>query len=186
MKQTWKVGILILTCLLLAGCQSESRRLADMADQTVRMQAEQNIQSANSQNEFAKLNRDLQLERKTLNQQFGQLESERRELHQQRRSELAWAESFRVLAIVIAAVMPLFLCALLIWAATRKANSKGVYVVYDESIQDLVAKQPHLIAGPDHSKVESQSKTKAINLAGSHISNNQNNNEGIEDNVTHC
>ena len=60
MKQTWKIGSLMLIGLMTVGCPGESERLADMADQTVRMQAEQNVQAANTHKEFVQLQHDIQ------------------------------------------------------------------------------------------------------------------------------
>jgi hypothetical protein len=115
-----------------------------MADQSVRMQAEQNVQAANTHKEFAQLQRDLQTERNELNQQLKTLEDDRRALHRERKSELAWAESFRFLAIVIAAVTPLFLCAYLIWAATRQSFCHES--VNELLIQELASPKPRLIS----------------------------------------
>ena len=140
MKQTWKIGSLILIALMMVGCPSDSERLAIMADQSVRMQAEQNVQVASANKEFVQLQRDLQTERNELNQQLKTLEDDRRALHRERRSELAWAESFRFLAMVIAAVTPLFLCAYLIWAATRQSSCHES--VNELLIQELVSPKP--------------------------------------------
>ncbi len=111
MKQIWMVGILILAGLMMiiGGCQTESERLADMADHTVEMQSQQNNSNAKANEEFAKLSRDIQSERKELNRGFTKLDEQRQQFQQERRSGLAWAESFRFLAIVIVATMPLFL-----------------------------------------------------------------------------
>ena len=96
---------------------------------------------------MVQLNRDVQAERLKLNQGFDRLEHDRRELIKQRRSELAWAESFQFLTIIIAATMPLFLCAYLIWAATR--SSMDQEEVNTVLIHELVSAQPRLIAGPN-------------------------------------
>jgi hypothetical protein len=184
MKQTWIAGILILACYVVGGCGTESQRLADMADRTVEMQSKQNLAIAKTRDDIVELNRAIQMERKELNQEFKQLESDRRELHKQRRSELAWAESFQFLAIVFAATMPLFLCAYLIWAATR--NSQDAELINDVLMRELVTKRPRLIAGPNQPAIESNSDKRAIESAGPLTSNNPNNNGGHEDNVTHC
>ena len=120
----------------------------------------QNSAIAKNQQEMIELNREIQSERKELNQGFKQLESDRRELHQQRRSELAWAESFQFLAIVIAASMPLFLCAYLIWASTRNVGDSDL--INEVLIQELVATKPRLIAGRNRSIVSEEPKLPAI------------------------
>ena len=132
MKQNWRVGILIVTCLMMNGCHGESERMANLAEKTVRSQNEANVANAKTQNNFVNLTREfqqersnLQIERQSLNQQFQKLETDRSNLHRLRRSELAWAESLRFLAIVIAAIMPLFLCAYLVWAASQQFGKSG-------------------------------------------------------------
>lgn len=156
MKQIWIAGLLILAALIaIGGCRTESERLADMADHTVEMQSQQNNSIAKANEEFAKLGRDIQSERKDLNRGFTKLDDERREFQQEKRSGLVWAESFRFLAIVIAATMPLFLCAYLIWATTRKTIDPGL--VNEILIRELVSKSPRLIAGPNHPAIEDRS-----------------------------
>ena len=137
---------------MMVGCPNESERLANMADQSVRMQAEQNVQAANAHKEFAQLQRDLQTERNKLNQQLKTLEDDRRALHRERRSELAWAESFRFLAIVIAAITPLFLCAYLIWAATRQSSCHES--VNELLIQEFVSPKPRFIGAANLRAIE--------------------------------
>ena len=68
MKQTWMAGILILACLVVAGCGTESERLANLADRTIEMQSQQNSTIAKTTNEMVELNREIQLERKELTQ----------------------------------------------------------------------------------------------------------------------
>ena len=152
MKQIWMVGSLILTCLAIGGCKTESERLADMSDRTVEMQSQQNTTIATANETVANLNRDVQAERLKLNQGFERLEHDRRELNKQRQTELVWAEAFQFLAIIIAATMPLFLCAYLIWAATRSSvDQEEVNTVL---IHELVSAEPRLIAGPNLRSLE--------------------------------
>ena len=171
MKQTWMAGILILACLLIGGCRTESERLANMADRTIEMQSKQNSTIARTREEMVELNRDIQSERKELNQGYKQLENDRRDLHQMRRTELAWAESFQFMAIVIAASMPLFLCAYLIWASTR--NTQDAELVNEVLMQELVAKQPRLIAGPNRPAIEHQPNHNAGEAESTGNSNTQ-------------
>lgn len=160
MKQAWMTGILILTCLVIGGCGTESERLADMAERTVEMQSKQNSMVAKTREEMLALNREIHTERKELSHGFKQLEGDRRELHNQRQSELAWAESFQFLAIVIAATMPLFLCAYLIWSATR--SGRDTELVNEVLMHELVSKRPRLIAGPNHPAMQGGTCTNAI------------------------
>ena len=129
--------MLILIAMLTLGCGSESDRMANMAERMVRSQSEANSNVTRTNEKFVELNRELQKERTglqserlTLNDQFEKLEQDRRELHRQRRSEVAWSESFQFLAIVIAAVMPLFLCAYLIWIATQSSVQQELSLIH--------------------------------------------------------
>lgn len=156
MKQTLRAGAIVLACLMMAGCHhGESERLAEMADRTVQMQAQQNTAAAKAHQDFVALNSKIQTERSNLNQQFNELERDRRDLHRERRSELAWSESFRFLAIVIAAVTPLFLCAYLIWAACRPTGCHQE--VNELLIGELVSPTPRLIAAPNLRGIEHRS-----------------------------
>ena len=161
MKQTRIVGILILTCLIMTGCPGESERMAKLAETTVTSQSAANTANAKTQDNFVNLSRGLQLERsnlqserQSLNQQFENLENDRRSLHRLRRSELAWSESFRFLAIIIAAITPLFLCAYLIWAASYRSVHQDE--LNEILIQELTSARPRLIRAPNLSAIEHQ------------------------------
>ena len=125
-----------------------------MAEHTVKMQSEQNKTTVEVNKEQAALNEAIQAERNELNAGFRQLDRDRLELHRQRRSELAWAEAFQFLAIVIAASMPLFFCVYLIWSTNRSTSNPQV--VNELLLQELVSPAPRLIAGPNHRLLESQ------------------------------
>ena len=159
-------GALILATTMAIGCGSESERMANMAERMVRSQNEVNSSITRTNEQFVDLNKEfqrertgLQNERLTLNEQFGELEQGRRDLHRQRRSELAWSESFHFLAIVIAAVMPLILCAYLIWTASQSSVKQEE--VNSILIHELVSTEPRLIAAPNLRAIEhSQSDQK--------------------------
>jgi septal ring factor EnvC (AmiA/AmiB activator) len=167
MKQNWRVGILIVTCLMMNGCPGESERMANLAEKTVRSQNEANVANAKTQNNFVNLNREfqqersnLQIERQSLNQQFQKLETDRSNLHRLRRSELAWAESLRFLAIVIAAIMPLFLCAYLVWAASQhSANQEEISSIL---IKEVTSPRPKLIAGQNLPAIEDRTDPTSV------------------------
>ena len=103
------IGVLILITTMTIGCSSESDRMANMAERMVRSQSEVNSNVTSTNEKFVKLNQELQKERTglqkerlTLNDQFDKLEQDRRDLHSQRRSEVAWSESSQFLAINVA------------------------------------------------------------------------------------
>ena len=159
MKQTLAIGTLVLLATLTEGCGNESGRMADMAEGMVHSQNEVNSNITRTNEKFVELNHELhrertelQVERISLNDQFQRLEQDRRDRHSERQTELVWAEAFQFLAIIIAATMPLFLCAYLIWAATRSSvDQEEVNTVL---IHELVSAEPRLIAGPNLRSLE--------------------------------
>ena len=159
MRQMLAIGALTLIATVTRGCGSESERMADMAEGMVHSQNEINSNVTRTNEKFVELNHELQKERTelqgeriSLNEQFEKLEQDRHDLHLERRSELAWSESFQFLAIVIAAVMPLFLCAYLIWAATQSSVKQEE--VNSILIHELVSAEPRLIARPTLPAIE--------------------------------
>ena len=181
MKQVWAIGMLILIAMLTLGCSSESDRMAKLADRMVRSQSEVNSNLTRTNEKFVELNRELQKERTgiqnerlTLNDQFERLEQDRRDLNSQRRSEAAWSESFHFLAIVIAAIMPLFLCAYLIWIAAQSSVQQEE--VNSILIHELVSAEPRLIAAPNLAAielVESGDQTQAESESSSDTTSNR-------------
>ena len=181
MKQVWAIGMLILIAMLTLGCSSESDRMAKLADRMVRSQSEVNSNLTRTNEKFVELNRELQKERTgiqnerlTLNDQFERLEQDRRDLNSQRRFEAAWSESFQFLAIVIAAIMPLFLCAYLIWIAAQSSVQQEE--VNSILIHELVSAEPRLIAAPNLAAielVESGDQTQAESESSSDTTSNR-------------
>jgi len=167
MKQNWRVEILVVTCLMMNGCHGESERMAKLAEKTVRSQNEASVANAKTHNNFVNLTREfqqersnLQIERLSLNQQFQKLETDRSNLHRLRRSELAWAESLRFLALVIAAIMPLFLCAYLVWAAAHHSvNQEEINSIL---IKEITSPRTKLIAGQNLPAIEDASDPTSV------------------------
>ena len=161
MKQMSVLKTMVLITTVMLGCSTESERMANMAERMVRSQNEVNSNIARTNEKFVDLNKELQQERTglqnerlALNQQFERLEQDRRELHRERRSEVVWSESFRFLAIVIAATMPLFLCAYLIWAGSQ--TSVGQEEVNTILLQELASSNPRLIVAPNLPMIENR------------------------------
>ena len=125
----------------------------------VRSQNDVNSNITRTNEKFVELNRELQRERTglqnerlTLSDQFERLEQGRRDLHRERRSELAWSESFNFLALVLAAAMPLFLCAYLIWMAAQSSIQQEE--VNSILLNELVSTKPRLFVAPNLAAIE--------------------------------
>ena len=165
MKPMLVVGMLFLITAVMLGCSPESERMANMAERMVRSQNRVNSTMASANEKFVDLNKELQQERTelqnerlALNGQFENLEHDRRELHLQRRSELAWSESFQFLAVVLAAITPLFLCAYLIWVAGQKSvDQEEVNTIL---LRELASSKPRLIQSPNLPAIEHQPTAK--------------------------
>ena len=159
MKRMVVIGTLFLITTVMLGCNSESERMANMAERMVRSQNQVNSSMASANEKFVDLNKELQQERTglqkerlALNGQFENLEYNRRELHLKRRSELAWSESFQFLTVVLAAIMPLFLCAYLIWIAGQKSvDQEEINAIL---LQELASPHPNLIVAPNLTAIE--------------------------------
>jgi len=144
--------------------------MADLASRTVESQNDVNVTLAKSNENAMQLHRDIQKERsvfrqevqqertglqrrqKSLDVQFNTLEQDRRDLHQEGRSDLARSESFQFLALVLAAAMPLILCAYLIWMAAKSSVKQEE--VNSILIHELVSAQPRLISAPNLPAIE--------------------------------
>lgn len=162
MKQIWLIGMLILIAMLAYGCSNESKRLADMAERTARSQNIVNANVTRTTEKFVELNKELQKERAalqderlSLNEQFEKLDQDRGKFNRRRRSDLVWSESFRLLAVVIAAVMPLFLCAYLIWATSKRSIEQEE--INSILLRELASPRPRLIVAPNLPEIEDQS-----------------------------
>ncbi|QEG22034.1 hypothetical protein MFFC18_18950 [Mariniblastus fucicola] len=163
------VGTLILTTTMTLGCSSESERMANMAERMVRSQNDVNSNVVRTNENFVDLNKELQKERTclqnerfALNEQFERLEQDRRDIHRQRRSELAWSEGFRFLAVVIAAISPLLLCAYLIWSSAQSSVKQEE--VNSILIHELVSTTPRLIAAPNLRLIDESKESGRANL----------------------
>jgi len=120
----------------MAGCQSESERVAEVAREAAQRQAEQNRQMAQLQGQVAEgsrqlieadakaraemsaLQRDLQQSQAEVGRQRDELEAERRKIASERYWDGILGSSITAAAALLACLLPLVLC----WALLRRQS----------------------------------------------------------------
>ena len=159
---------LILTVLILVtGCSPRDDRLHQLATQSLARQAEQNQQMAKQTHEIAqathelveadakacqdviRLQTDLQTnvgqERASLDRQHEELEKERIQIAAQRQREPIIAAAIQDAAILLACLLPIFLC----WFVVRSLNQEPPDAAIGELlVAELVSEQPLLLPNP--------------------------------------
>lgn len=161
-----RISMLAMASLLLAGCSSESERLANLAEQTIAAQNEVNSAVSQTNKNLASLNREVQAERNALTDQrrslqldLQYLERQRQQVQQQSRRELAWAEWLRLLAVLIAATAPLIFCAFLVWALhINGSNQEGINDLLIDQVRSYHAR----VTGPAPAAHPTQHQPKRL------------------------
>ncbi len=148
-------GILALTAL---GCD-KNKRLAEQAERHAARQAEQNVRMAEAQREVAEgsrrlveadaearkemvaLQREVQTERVDMGRQRDLLESDRRQIAEQRYTDPIIADAITQVGLLLACVLPLLVCWQLLRGPTEPADESAVAELL---LQDMVAEHPIL------------------------------------------
>ena len=151
---------LIVLALLIAGCSSSDARLVELSRESLERQAEQNTQTARqseqtaeaarrlveadaqARREMVRLQQQVQAERASLDRQREALEAERREQAQARRWDSLFAHALLSAALLLAAALPLVLCAHLVRHLGRGGDETAVGELL---IGELTAERPTLL-----------------------------------------
>jgi len=158
------LALVMMLAVLTSGCsRNENRRLAEMAQQHLNDQVEQNRRSdelqkqiaegsrrlieadAKARKEMIALQRDLQEERTEIGQQRDLLEVERRELAGRRHREPIIATAISRIGLLIVAVLPLLVCWFLLRRPVEPADDHAVAEIL---LEDLVTDRPLLLPTP--------------------------------------
>jgi len=152
------LGLPCLLALACAGCLSESERVAEVAQEAAREQAEQNQRMAQVQQEVAAahkrlvesearargdmvaLQRDLQRAQAEVGRQRDLLEAERREMAAQRGRDPMIASAIQCIGVMLACLLPLLLC-IYVLRALRDGSDNDAAVT-EILIQDLTSDEP--------------------------------------------
>lgn len=166
--------------LVLAGCCGRDERLAAVALEASRQQAEQNLRMAQSQREvaagarqlveadararqeMAELHRGVAGQQSEVGRQRDRLDDERRALGAERRRESLLGPVIGSAATVLACLLPLVICVLVLWPRPDHPEAAELTALL---VEDLAASRPRLLgrsAGSDRPDPEYRS----VNLPG--------------------
>ena len=172
------LGLAVALTLLLIGCAPppdlRDQRLAEVAQQSVAVQAQQNEQIARQSQATAeqgrqlaeatkqlvakdaearqqllaaheKLHAQLQQQRASIDAGRDALEQERRQLAAERQREPILAASIETLGLILACLLPLTLCGLLLWRLGRVEPDDAA--VAELLVCELTSDRPRLLPG---------------------------------------
>jgi hypothetical protein len=154
MKHAPRILLVLVTGLLITGCDEEDERLAEFAQQSTAQQAQQNRSTAElardaTENQrqmvesVEKSRQDLAGLHETLAEQRTSIDEERRDLTNERHRESLLAPVLSSIGLLMVTSLPLVLC----WYLLRGLSSEPVddSAVSRVLIQELVAEQPLLL-----------------------------------------
>ena len=159
-RNFWLIPVWVLT-ISIAGCQSESDRVAEVARESAQRQAEQSKQMAQLQGqvaegsrqlveadakaraEMAAIQRDLQQSQTEIGRQRDQLEVERRQIAAERFWDALLGNSITAAATLLACLLPLLLC----WALLRRPSHdhEADAALAEFLVQELTSSHPVLL-----------------------------------------
>ena len=149
--------------LVLAGCCGRDERLAVVALESSRQQAEQNLRMAQSQREvaagarqlveadararqeMAELHRGVASQQSEVGRQRDRLDDERRALGAERRRESLLGPVIGSAATVLACLLPLVICVLVLWPRPDPPEAAELTALL---VEDLAASRPRLLGRP--------------------------------------
>lgn len=157
--------VLLASLLLAALCGCEEDELAKAAREAAKQSAEQQRQLAQMQadvargasqlvesdskarTELAALQRDLQQDQAEIGRQRDQLETDRRQIAEQRHRDPLIAAAITSIGLILACLLPLLLC----WALLRRPplDGEAEEALAEFLVQDLISDHPVLL--PAHS-----------------------------------
>ena len=156
--------LLISTILMTPACDDENERIAEMAQEHARSQAEQTRETTKIQRELAEgarklveadarareemtvLQRELQTERVEIGRQRDTLEADRKGLASQRRMDPIIAAAIQQVGMTFVCVLPLIVCWYLL--RHRPTPEETEELVTQVLIHELISSEPTLLAPP--------------------------------------
>ena len=171
MSRTLLVVAVAVLLVPLMGCGHSDERLARLAEQSLRQQAEQNREMSELNREVAQthqeligLQHDLEGQQAEVNHQRDQLESERREIAKQRHRDPIIAAAINNVGLVLACLVPLALAGYLLYCLRDQSDDQAVGEIL---IEELVSEQPALLPPPhaDTAVIEDQRKPRPPSIA---------------------
>ncbi len=173
--------LFVFVLAVLAGGCNENERLARMAQEHAAQQAEQSREmvrvqkevaqgskqlveaDAQARREFSGLHRELQAERSQIGRQRDALETDRREIAEQRHRDPIIAAAIGQIGLILACLLPLIVCIYLLGGLRRSEASDEM--VTELLVEELVAEEPRLL--PPREKLPAQADEAAALLPAS-------------------
>jgi len=195
MSRSGLIAALIIAAL--TGCGGDGagyRHAAETANKAADRQAQQNSEmakvnqtvaegtkrlveaDAQTRKEIVAVHKDLQAERATLNEGFNELEAERKQIAQDRRTESILLPAAKALGAALVAVAVLGFCLLLLSHTKKDGDSDAE--LSEMLILDLVSEQPQLLHRPVDPPTLSSPETERPQIAATDSTHNKNNKKG--------
>ena len=168
MPRSFARTILIAMTVSIAGCESSDHRLARMAEETTREQAQQNERlaeqhheiaqasrqlieaGAESRAEFHELTQDLHAERAEVGRQRDRLEDERKQLATTRQRDPVIANAVLQIGLGLLCLLPLLVCVYVLRAVTSGSGDENPHALTELLVLDITSEQPLLLPRLEH------------------------------------
>ena len=159
-KQTLLITLTLILLIGVSCSPDENSRVAELATQQLKRQADQNRRmselqqevasgsrelveaDANARQEMVTLQREMQTERNEIGHQRDQLEAERREIVDSRNRDPIIAAAITRVAFVVVSLLPLLICWLLLQQKVEPADKNEITELL---LDDLVSSEPRLM-----------------------------------------
>jgi len=154
------IAVMMMLALTMTGCE-EDERVTQLAREAADRQAAQNEQmarvtqevaegsrklveaDAQARKEIVEVHKDLQSERATLGNQWNQLEAERQQMAQDRRTESLLVPAVEAMGVIAVAVLAIGFCVFLLFGL-RKTDPSDVQLG-ELLVHELVSDEPRLL-----------------------------------------
>lgn len=159
-RNTLALIILLMQAFVGTACESEDERVARLATEYADRQTEQGSRvidlqqelltgsrqlieaDSRARTEMIDLHREIQQERRSLNQRYEQLEAERRSVERNRYWAPYLIDLTRQIMLLVACLLPLVLCRLLLSLALKQGEE---VLIGEQLLEDIVSDDPILL-----------------------------------------
>ncbi|MCE9554686.1 MAG: hypothetical protein K8T91_15120 [Planctomycetes bacterium] len=149
-----------ILAIAIGGCNSDER-VAQVATEAANRQAQQNTEMAKVTNQVAegsrelveadsearreivKVHQELQAERSRLGEQWNQLEGERQEIAQDRRTESMLVPAIQAVGAIAVAILAIGFCLSLLFGLRK--NNEADAILGELLIHEIIAEEPRLL-----------------------------------------
>jgi hypothetical protein len=146
--------IFVLFGAMVDGCESDRERVARLSQEAAARQAEQNREIARLVESQQSLQHEIETQHQHLDEQRTALETELREIANQRFRDPIIANALIGAAILAASALPLVLAFFVLRGAHQAEPDDAALT--ELLVQELVAEEPHLLPRPTAPAIEEQ------------------------------